>query len=187
MFRIDGKRIYLRDHRASDLEAYHAWLSNPIVTRYLSWRVTTEEESLIRLSEGLQEIHKRPRLKYFLAVALKENDHIIGEAGFTIQSRNETGGIAEIGYFFLQEHWGKGYATEAAGLLIEYCFSQLGLHKVIATCDAENRASESVMKKCSMQREAHQRKHALLDGEWRDRLGYAIFYEDWIKQRNLSK
>ena len=43
MFRIDGKRIYLRDHQASDLEAYHAWLSNPIVTRYLSWRVTTEE------------------------------------------------------------------------------------------------------------------------------------------------
>ncbi len=34
--KIDGQRIYLRDHEPGDLDACHAWLSDPIVTRYLS-------------------------------------------------------------------------------------------------------------------------------------------------------
>ena len=166
---------------------YHAWISDPVVARYLTWRTSTRAESLIKLAEALQETHKQPRSKYFLAVVLRENDQIIGEAGFTIKSQGEGGGVAEMGYFLLQEYWGKGYASEAAELMIGYCFSVLGLHKVTADCDAENRASEGVMKKCGLIREAYRQKHYLLDGKWRDRLDYALLYEDWIMSQDLAE
>lgn len=185
MLRVDGKRIYLRDHQAGDLDMYHAWISDPAVMHFLSWRTTTRDESLVRLAEAILEKDKIPRTRYYLAVVLHEDECIIGEAGFTVLSRGETGGIAEIGYFLLPEYWGKGYASEATELMIGYCFTELGLHKVMATCDAENRASESVMKKCGMLREAYRRQQSLLDGRWRDRLEYAIFHEDWIKHQNL--
>jgi ribosomal-protein-alanine N-acetyltransferase len=181
MLRIDGQRIYLRDHQASDLDVFHAWLSDPVVTRYLTWRTSTREESLIQLAEALRENNQQPRVKYYFAIVLNANDCIMGEAGFTVEN---TGGVADLGYFLLKAYWGQGYATEATELMIRYCFTVLGLHKVTAGCDAQNRASESVMKKCGLQREAYREKHYLLDGEWRDRLDYALLYEDWIGRQN---
>ncbi|MBN1429766.1 MAG: GNAT family N-acetyltransferase [Anaerolineae bacterium] len=183
MLRIDGERIYLRDHRAGDLESFHAWLSDPVVARYLTFRTSTRDQSFIQLADALQENDKETRTKYFFATVLHENDHIIGEAGFTIKARAEHGGIADLGYFLLKPYWGKGYATEATELMLAYCFKVLKLHKVVATCDAENKASERVMKRCGMVQEACPKKDYLLNGEWRDRLGYGILYEDWIKHQ----
>ena len=185
MLRIDGKRIYLRDHQASDLDVFHSWLSDPVIAQYLTWRTSTLEESFIKLAESLREINTHPRTKYFLAMVLNDTHRIIGEAGFTIESKAEYGGVADLGYFLLKEYWGKGYATEATEMMIRYCFTVLGLHKVTAECDAENRASESVMKRCGMKREAYREKQYLLGGKWRDRLDYALLYEDWITDGDL--
>ncbi len=119
-------------------------------------------------------------------MVLKATETIIGEAGFTIEVRAQHGGRADLGYFLLPAYWGQGYATEAAELMLTYCFTVLKLHKVTASCDAENTASEQVMKKCGMQREAYLRIHALLDGVWRDRLGYAILVDEWAERQALN-
>jgi [ribosomal protein S5]-alanine N-acetyltransferase len=179
MLKIEGERIFLRDHQASDLDAYHAWLSDPDTTHYLAWRSTSREASLIQLAEAMYENEQQPRRKYYLAAVLKSTQQILGDAGFTIESQNADGGVAELGYFLLKPYWGQGYATEAVQLLLNYCFTTLHLHKVRATCDAENRASEHVLQKCGMVREAYRKKQALLDGQWRDRLEYALLVEDW--------
>lgn len=186
MLRIEGQRIYLRDHLASDLEMFHSWLSDPSVAHYLSWRTRTPEESLIILAESLQENNNPSRTKFHFAMILNENDAIIGDAGFTVEKRAAYGGIADLGYFLLKPYWGKGYATEAARLILRYCFTVLKLHKITAGCDSENRASEKVMIKCGMKREAYRTKHHFLDGEWRDRAEYAIAYDDWIVSQNTS-
>jgi RimJ/RimL family protein N-acetyltransferase len=183
MLKIEGERIYLRDHQATDLDVFHTWLSDPNVAHYLSWRSSTLEESFIQLAAALQENHREPRIKYFFAIILKANNCIIGDAGFTVAARAEDGGIADLGYFLLKPYWGKGYATEATQVLIAYCFTTLNLHKVIASCDSDNLASEHVMKKCGMEREAYRQKHLRLNGEWRDRLEYALLYDDWKKRQ----
>jgi [ribosomal protein S5]-alanine N-acetyltransferase len=191
MFQLEGARIILRDHQADDLEAFHAWLSDPVVTRYLSWRpatrTATREESFMRLADALREAGKEPRTKYYLALVRREDGRVLGEAGFTVESRGAQGGVADLGWFLLRPYWGQGYATEAAQLLIAYCFTVLGLHKVTACCDAENRASEQVMLRCGMTREACHKKQHLLDGAWRDRLEYALLSEDWVQQQSLLK
>jgi len=186
MLRIEGKRIYLRDHLASDLGVFHSWLSDPAVTHYLSLRTRSLKESLIVLAESLQENDRRTRTKFHFAIVLRENNAIIGDAGFTIEDRAQSGGVADLGYFLLQPYWGQGYATEAAGLILGYCFTVLKLHKVTAGCHAENLASERVMIKCGMMREAYRRKQHFLRGEWRDRVEYALLYEDWVKDQNSS-
>lgn len=185
MLTIEGERILLRDHLAGDLPALHAWISDPVVTRYLSWRTHTLEETLVRLAENIEAATRPDRRAFFLAMLLKRTGEIIGEAGFIIESRGADGqgGVADIGYFLFPGNWGQGYASEAARLLIGYCFTTMKLHKVTASCDAENSASERVMIRCGMLPEGLRRKHRLLDGEWRDRLEYAILCEDWSKNR----
>jgi [ribosomal protein S5]-alanine N-acetyltransferase len=65
---------------------------------------------------------------------------------------------------------GHGYATEATCRLLAFGFDELGLHKISATCDPENRASVAVLTKCGMHQEGVLRDHAYVRGEWRDRL-----------------
>jgi [ribosomal protein S5]-alanine N-acetyltransferase len=48
---------------------------------------------------------------------------------------------------------GFGYATEATRRLLAFGFNELGLHKIFATCDPENRASVAVLPKNGMDQE----------------------------------
>ncbi|MFC9770547.1 MULTISPECIES: GNAT family N-acetyltransferase [unclassified Pseudarthrobacter] len=52
-------------------------------------------------------------------------------------------GDTEIGWHFHPDHWGKGYATEAAAAVLSYAFAG-GLPKVVAVTNPANAASQSV-------------------------------------------
>ena len=52
-------------------------------------------------------------------------------------------GDTEIGWHFHPDHWGKGYATEAAAAVLSYAFSS-GLPRVVAVTNPANAASQSV-------------------------------------------
>lgn len=181
MLRIEAERICLRDHQIGDLNAYHAWISDPEITQFLTWGAKTREESQARLAECLRENGKEDRTKYYFAVLLKDEGRIIGDAGFTVADRAKPGGSADLGCFLLKPYWRNGYATEALQAMIRHCFTVLKLHQVTAGCDARNTASERLMKRCGMTRKAHPKKHQLQDSKWRDRLEYALAYEDWTK------
>lgn len=56
-------------------------------------------------------------------------------------------GTGNVGYWIGTEHWGNGYATEAAKRIIDYGFNQLGLNTLIARHLVENSASENVIRK----------------------------------------
>ena len=75
--------------------------------------------------------------------------------------------------------WGNGYASEAAKLIVDFGFSQLGMHRISASFIRENVASERVMQKCGMTKEAEYRKSSIRFGEWTNRIGYAILREEW--------
>lgn len=177
MLVLTGDRIILRDHEENDLHEMHAWMSDDEVMRFLPGMKTTSiDETHIRLVESIHENLNPDRSEYFFAVLLKSGE-IIGDAGFTLINKREYSGIASMGYFLNSAYWGRGYAVEAANLLIKFAFEELGLHKMTAGCDAENTASERVMIKCGMIKEAHLKRHAFVNGVWRDRLEYATFRE----------
>jgi ribosomal-protein-alanine N-acetyltransferase len=58
----------------------------------------------------------------------------------------------EIGLFWalFPEHWGHGYATEAAAAMIAYAFAQLRLRRVVATTEHDNTRSINVMRRLGM-------------------------------------
>lgn len=52
-------------------------------------------------------------------------------------------GDTEIGWHFHPDHWGKGYATEAAAAVLAYAFKN-GVPKVVAVTNPANTASQRV-------------------------------------------
>ncbi|MBP2301210.1 GNAT family N-acetyltransferase [Azospirillum picis] len=60
----------------------------------------------------------------------------------------------EVGWRLDSAFWGKGYATEAAGLALAHGFEALGLDEVIAVTVPANRRSRAVMERLGMARDA---------------------------------
>jgi RimJ/RimL family protein N-acetyltransferase len=60
----------------------------------------------------------------------------------------ETEGAPEIGYCFGVDHWGKGYATEAARAVIDYAFEEFAIQRMISSARVLNPASRHVLEKC---------------------------------------
>ena len=75
-----------------------------------------------------------------------ENE-IVGWAGLQyVPELDET----EVGYLLARPFWGKGYATEAACLSLEFGFARLGFDHIIALVHPENIASQRVLTKCRL-------------------------------------
>ena len=69
---------------------------------------------------------------------------------------DERRGWANLGYRVHPDHWGKGYATEAASLAVTHGFEELALHRVSATIVADNEASKRVVEKLGFVHEGNQ-------------------------------
>ena len=78
----------------------------------------------------------------------------------------------------LPTHWGQGYATETAKMLIKIGFDVFHLHKIEAGVATENIRSIRVLEKSGMTREGLRRKILPIRGEWKDNYHYAIVEDD---------
>jgi len=81
------------------------------------------------------------------------------------------------------EHWGQGYATEAACEMVRFGFVELGLHRIWSWCVADNVGSAHVLEKVGMRLEGRQRDKEHYKGRWWDRLLYAVLEDEWRDQQ----
>ena len=165
-------RLVLREYRPDDYEAIREYDADPEVQRYRGAGTITEEQTRDYLEQMIGWAQERPRTRYTLAICLREEDRAIGwlPLRYTRPELRE----AEIGWTLCRHCWGRGYATEAAGAMLRYGFAELGLHRIVAFCRVENRASWHVMEKLGMRREGHLREADLTGASWDDLYLYAI-------------
>jgi ribosomal-protein-alanine N-acetyltransferase len=176
---IRTPRLILREYAETDFKGVHAFSQDPETVRFMTWGPNTPEDTRAFIQLAISQQAVEPRRNYHFVVALQQNDQIIGGCGIHIRRPDHQG--AEIGYCYNRRFWGQGYATEATAALLRFGFMNLGLHRIIATCDPRNRGSERVMQKNGMRKEAHfiQELWNARRGEWRDSLLYAILENEW--------
>jgi len=165
-------RLLLREYRLDDYEAIREYDADPEVQRYRGAVAITEQQTRDYLQKTIGWAQEQPRTRYILAICLPEGDRLIGwlPLRFTRPELRE----AEIGWTISRRCWGRGYATEAAAAMLRYGFAELGLHRIVAFCRTENRASWRVMEKLGMRREGHLREADPTGDIWDDLYLYAI-------------
>jgi RimJ/RimL family protein N-acetyltransferase len=129
------------------------------------------------LARFIAQQERQPRLKFQLAITLPTTGQLIGNAGIRIKTAG--GHEADIGYELDPQHWGLGYASEAARSLVQLGFDQLRLHRISAHCLTENLASARVLEKLGMRLEGRQRDSERFKGRYWDTLHYAILDHEW--------
>lgn len=87
---------------------------------------------------------------------------------------------AYLGYQLFAGFTGQGFMTDAVGLVQYYAFKQLGLHRVEANVQPENKASIAVLKRSGFTKEGFSRRYLKINGRWRDHERWAILKEDWL-------
>jgi ribosomal-protein-alanine N-acetyltransferase len=105
--------------------------------------------------------------------ALFSDNDFIG-IGSLIPQKGEHRINAEIGYWIGEPYWGKGYATEAVKLLVDFAFEELGLLRVYAYVYGYNVASMRVLEKAGFHKGAIIQSSVIKGGKLHDEHLYSI-------------
>jgi [ribosomal protein S5]-alanine N-acetyltransferase len=161
----------------NDMEAIHNLHSFPEVDEFNTIGIPNSvEETKEVIRPFIEGQHEDPQKCFMWKIMLKEPCEFVGIAGLLLS--NDKYRTGEIFYKLLPLHWGKGYATETAKLLIKTGFEHFNLHKVEAGVAIENLASIKVLEKSGMIREGLRRKSLPIRGKWIDNYQYAIVEDD---------
>jgi RimJ/RimL family protein N-acetyltransferase len=174
---ITTERLVLREIVPGDLPAVLAYQNNPLYLRYYAWSSRSEEDVRAFLKMLIDLQFEEPRRKFQLAITLAGDDTAIGNCGIRRKDHNDF--EADIGYELNPQHWGRGYATEAARALVAFGFREFGLHRVSSWCVADNKGSERVMQKVGMTLEGRLRDNEFYKDRWWDTLQYAVLKDEW--------
>ena len=93
---------------------------------------------------------------------------------------------AFLGYSGVAGLEGKGYMTEGMGLVLDYAFGELRLHRLEANIQPGNTASIALVRRCGFVKEGFSEKYLKIGGEWRDHERWAIRSEIWSELRDAA-
>ncbi len=141
---LSTKRLTLRPFTLSDIELLYKLHSNPAVMQYIPSGIRTMDETWIDLHEDIEHQKKHGFSKW--AIFARETGDFIGRAGWATMG---TTGEAEVGFKFLPQYWGNGFATEALEALMAWGKTHISC-PLIAFAYPDNNASIQVLKKSGM-------------------------------------
>ncbi|WP_340378136.1 GNAT family N-acetyltransferase [Streptomyces sp. SS7] len=147
---LPTERLLLRQWRDTDLDPLAEMEADPEVMRYIGdGSPGTRERSaaaLERMRAGWDE-----RGFGLFAAEESETGELIGWVGLAVPAfLPEVLPAVEIGWRLRRRSWGRGYATEAARVVLAFAFEEAGLDRVVSICHVDNLASARVMTKLGM-------------------------------------
>jgi RimJ/RimL family protein N-acetyltransferase len=145
---LQTERLLLRRWRASDREPYAALNADPEVMRHFPATLSRAEadEMIDRFEEEFQE-----RGFGLWAVEVVGGAPLIGFVGLhEVNFEAPFAPATEIGWRLAKEHWGRGYATEAASRVLRFALDDLGLDPIVSFTTPANLPSQAVMRRIGL-------------------------------------
>ena len=148
---LSSGRVCLRRWRDEDRDAFAAMNSDARVMEFFRGRLSrVESDAMVdRIQEYLNE-----RGFGLWAIGVPGVAPFIGFTGLAVPrfSAHFTPCV-EVGWRLAFEHWGHGYATEAARLALGHGFGTLALSEVVSFTSVTNHRSRAVMERLGMRRD----------------------------------
>jgi RimJ/RimL family protein N-acetyltransferase len=168
---LSTSRLILRQWREADRSAFAQLNDDPTVMEYMPRRLSRDESdaAAARLAAALEtrgwgcwavEVKstavKSGALKSsgFEGTAANAGTPFIGFVGLSVPSfEAHFTPCVEIGWRLAKEHWGYGYASEAAAASLRFAFDHLKLEQIVAFTVPLNKRSMRVMERIGMSRD----------------------------------
>lgn len=147
---IKTPRLRLRHWRDEDVAPFAALNADPRVMRHYRAVLDRGESDAMA---GRIRAHMAEQGFGLWAVSVPGEADFIGFVGLSrplFEARFTP--CVEVGWRLAFEHWGRGYATEAARAVLAHGFGPLGLDEVVSMAVPANRRSLAVMRRLGMTR-----------------------------------
>jgi RimJ/RimL family protein N-acetyltransferase len=165
-------RLVLRTFRRDDLPAYAALNADPEVARWLGGALTREHsDDIAEWANHCVEVQGYG----LVAVERAADGEFLGMTG--LHHQESFPDDVEIAWRFAFQHWGHGYATEAARAWMAHGFDVVGLPSIISTTDHDNLRSRAVMERLGMRFD--RRTTMVDDGQEFDAVVYVMDADEW--------
>ena len=148
MTELRTERLLLRRWREADKEPFAELNADPVAMEYFPSLLTrAESDAAVDRHDAL--IAERGWGLW--AVEVVDAGEFIGFVGLNPPpwEAHFTPAV-EVGWRLRREHWGKGYATEAAREALRFGFEDLDLDEIVSFTIPENRRSRAVMERLGM-------------------------------------
>jgi ribosomal-protein-alanine N-acetyltransferase len=146
-------RLRLRPYRLDDVGPMFGVFGDREVMRY---SMSGGDPTIEATQERIQKlIDHQEKFGFSLWVVVERaTGTLVGDCGL---KHLEAGPEIEVGYRFAKAHWGRGFATEAAGTCVRYGFETLQLPRIVGVVEPPNTASSRVLEKIGLkyERAAH--------------------------------
>lgn len=151
---IETERLLIRRFTPGDAEAFLPLVSLPEVLRYTGEQPLGSADEVIELLKARQ-LRDYERYGYGrMACIEKATGRLIGFSGLKyLDDMDDT----DVGYRFLPDAWGKGYATESAAAIMQDQSATFGLTRIIGLVEPKNHGSVRVLQKLGL---THERRVA---------------------------
>lgn len=175
-----GERVALRGPDRTDFEGWRA-LRTASRAFLEPWEPLWPSDDLTpaafrrRLARWSDEVRDGVTLPFF--VFARDGGALLG--GVTLsQVRRGVTQAGTVGYWMGEPHAGKGFMTEAVGVLARHAFGPFGLHRLEAACLPDNSRSIRLLEKVGFAREGLARAYLSIAGDWRDHLLWGLLAAD---------
>jgi RimJ/RimL family protein N-acetyltransferase len=143
-----GERVLLRPWRESDLAPFAALNADPRVMTFMPGRLTRADSDRLALRIAR---HFRQHGFGLWAVELMGEAPFIGCVGLAVPGfQAPFTPCVEIGWRLAHDHWGRGYAGEAARVALGVGFGDFGLERIVSFTTRDNKRSRQVMERLGM-------------------------------------
>ncbi len=176
MDRLTGEHVVLREFRQEDISGLRSWVNDAATTRYLSGAFTkpqTWEQSETFLSNILNGSAGGVNL----VIADRESRRYLGQCNLFMI--DQTARHAELAIILAPDSVGRGYGTEAVGLLLDFAFRQLNLNRVYLKVHADNARAIRCYEKCGFRLEGRLREQIYRDGRYEDVLEMGVLRREF--------
>ncbi|MCP3934632.1 MAG: GNAT family N-acetyltransferase [Actinomycetia bacterium] len=175
---IRTDRLILRWPRLSDAAAAFERRRLPEVARYQDWEMPYTLERAEQRTAEVADMDGPQDNKWWSLTVVDAADpqQILGDLAIAITWGGRT---AQIGYTFHPDHWGRGYATEAAQALIRWLFTDLGVSRIESELHPDNAPSARVVETCGLVFEGLTRQSFWVGDRCSDNMLYGMVRSDW--------
>ncbi|ULO08547.1 GNAT family N-acetyltransferase [Paenibacillus sp. 19GGS1-52] len=173
---LETERFVLRQLTRDDSIAIFQYFSLDEVTKFYDLESFTNIEQAEELIQKWNQRFERNQAIRW-GITLKSENRVIGTCGFHGWMKNHS--KAEIGYELTPQYWRQGFMTEVLEKIIEYGFNDLGLNRIEAFVEPENRGSRKVLKKIGFSEEGTLNEYFYWGNRFVDTVIYALLKKEY--------
>jgi RimJ/RimL family protein N-acetyltransferase len=169
---LKGELVRLRAVEPEDRDRAAAWLDDPEVTRYLTYRYPGDDGDWLA-SEEPNAFATGVRL----AIETKDSTHIGAINLYRVHPEDRKAGLGIV--IGSREHWGRGYGRDAVVTMLRFAFEEMNLNRVWLTVIDEHAPAVACYKRCGFQEEARLRQEVYKNGRYYDFLQMGVLRREF--------